>query len=116
MDLKKPKTITVVCWEDPSSLFDGWVDPDAASLAKVPLILSVGLAFKEDENYLYLAMDWDAGHINTVGKIPKSVIKDRKDVRFPRGFPRKDSVGGPKKVQDVSGTPPPEPIPQENKE
>ena len=62
----KPKKITVIEWEDPSGDQDSWV-PVRGAHDESAIVLSVGWCYKEDENYVYLAMDWsDDGHVHQI--------------------------------------------------
>jgi len=91
--MDKPKEYELVLWEDPASEFDGWVDLSKMQATKPELVFSVGWYAREDENHLYLVMDWSDGKGNTVGKIPLSAIKDRKKIKL-RGFPGKERKDG----------------------
>jgi len=88
--MRLPKFYEMVLWEDPASDFDGWQDIGKLASTEPDLVVSVGWPVREDENYLYLAMDWSEGKCNTIGRLPKSAIRQRRRVRL-RGFPGKSS-------------------------
>ena len=87
----RPKEFVIILWEDPSSDFDGWQDIAKLAATKMTTVFSIGWPVREDENHLYLAMDWSDDSCNTIGKIPKHAIKARKLVRL-KGFPPKEKV------------------------
>jgi hypothetical protein len=86
---KKPQAYELVLWEDPATDWDGWTDVDAISVKQPELVYSIGWPVRDDDIYLYLAMDWHNEEINTLGKIPKAAIKARKRIQL-RGFPPKE--------------------------
>jgi hypothetical protein len=87
--MSKPKEYEMVIWEDPASDFDGWQDISKMGNMKLVEVFSIGWPVREDETHLYLAMDWNDGECNTIGKIPKSAISARKRINL-RGFPPKE--------------------------
>jgi hypothetical protein len=97
----KPKQYELVMWEDPASDFDGWKDIDTMAAMKPELVYSVGWPVRDDDTYLYLAMDWHSEQCNTVGKIPKAAIKARKAIQL-RGFPPKEKKKESPEVQMVT--------------
>ena len=88
MATAKPKTYEIVLWEDPASDFSGWTAITRIDSADVDMVYSVGWPVREDDHFLWLAMDWHDDEANTLGKIPLTAIKARKTINL-RGFPPK---------------------------
>lgn len=84
----KPKQYELVLWEDPASNFEGWTAITKIDSADVDHVFSVGWPVREDDHFLWLAMDWHDDEANTLGKIPKTAILSRKKINL-RGFPPK---------------------------
>ena len=95
----KPKAYELVLWEDPASEFGGWVDIELMVATTAVRVYSIGWPVREDDSYLYLAMDFHDGEANTIGKIPINAIKARKRINL-RGFPPKDKSKLPKALEE----------------
>jgi hypothetical protein len=85
----KPQEYEVIEWVDPSSDWDGWQDIEKIANTRSVVCYSIGWPIREDEVFVYLAMDYSDGTCNTIGKIPHAAIKSRKKVKL-RGFPPKE--------------------------
>lgn len=85
--MAKPKKFVVVEWEDISGEEDGWLDVKKAQDTPPTLVWSIGWIYRENNTYVYLAMDWcDDDSVHQRGKISKSVIRHVKELPFPRNF------------------------------
>jgi hypothetical protein len=95
--MDRPKIIAIE-WVDPDSI-SGWKDPAKLHEVEGSVVVSVGMLVREDDTYLYIAMDWAKdGDVNTVGRIRRELISKRKEVNLPKGI--WPEVKYPKKAKD----------------
>jgi hypothetical protein len=78
----RPK-ITCVEWVDPETN-TGWMSLEEALKSATAAVVSVGLLLHEDEDFLWICMDWAKDFTtNTRGRISKKLITKRKDINLP---------------------------------
>lgn len=73
--------VTCIKWVDITGEISGWVTEE--DISEPVEVTSCGILIKEDDEFLYLAMDKsdeDPVHYNSTGIFPKGVIRDRIDV------------------------------------
>lgn len=83
--MAKPKKYVIIEWEDISGEPDGWLEVKRANATELAIVWSVGWLYREDEHHYYLAMDWsDDDTVHQRGKISKAVVKEVRQLNFPR--------------------------------
>jgi len=98
--MERPKIICVE-WTDPDTR-DGWKDPEAVLKEVGEPVVSVGMLVHETEDTIILCMDWAKdGDVNSRGRIPKSLVTKRKEIRLPAGI-WKELKPTPKSKKEVT--------------
>ena len=70
--------LVIIQWDDAESS-DGW---EEAPTELIPSIaISVGFLVRQTENYILLAQSYDNGHTNGRFQIPKTLIKETKEIK-----------------------------------
>jgi hypothetical protein len=88
----RPGKFVIVEWEDISSEDDSWVDVKKAVSSLPTIVWSIGWLISTEGEYVRLAMDWcEDQTVHQRGKIPKSVVRKIREVKF-RGFPKRKEV------------------------
>ncbi len=70
--------LLIVVWDDAECDF-GW--EETPTELEPALVTSVGFLVRQTENYILLAQSYDNGHTNGRFQIPKTLIKETKEIK-----------------------------------